>query len=76
MTQILDVQTDLQMKIELTDDTPVAKNYVGVPRPFDRGVERICGGSSEQAFYPKIEVSIQQPLRGCKEKGWYHEIVY
>ena len=26
--------TDLQMKIELTDDTPVAKNYVGVPRPL------------------------------------------
>ena len=25
---------DLQMKIELTDNTPVAKNYVGVPRPL------------------------------------------
>ena len=25
---------DLQMKIVLTDDTPVAKNYVGVPRPL------------------------------------------
>ena len=25
---------DLQMKIALTDDTPVAKNYVGVPRPL------------------------------------------
>ena len=35
MSQILDVQlTDLQWKIELTDDTPVAKNYVGVPRPL------------------------------------------
>ena len=25
---------DLKMKIELTDDTPVPENYVGVPRPL------------------------------------------
>ena len=38
---------DLQMKIKLSDDRPVAKNYVGVSPSFDRGIETVCRGSSE-----------------------------
>ena len=67
---------DLQMKIALTDDTPVAKNYVGVPRPLIGELKEYLGDLLKRPFYPEVKISIQKPMCGRKEKGWKHETVY
>ena len=65
---------DLQMNIALTDDTPVAKNYVGVPRPLIGELKEYVEDLLNRPFYPEVKISI--PVCGRKEKGRKHETVY
>ena len=52
---------DLQMKIELTDNTPVAKNYVGVPRPLIGELKEYVEDLLNRGFIQKLKSPYSSP---------------
>ena len=60
--------TDLQMKIELTDDTPVAKNYVGIPRPLIGELKEYVEDLMNRHFIQKSRSPYSSPCVVVRKK--------
>ena len=59
---------DLQMKMELTDDTPVAKNYVGVPRPLIGELKEYVEDILNRHFIQKLRSPCNSPCVVVRKK--------
>ena len=59
---------DLQMKIELTDNIPVAKNYVGVPRPLIGELKEYVEDLLNRRFIQKSRSPYSSPCVVVRKK--------
>ena len=62
---------DLQMDIDLSDSTPVQRNYVSIPRPLYQEVKNYIEDLDlNKQFITKSRSSYSSPVVCVRKKGW------
>ena len=59
---------DLQMDIDLSDGTPVQKNYVSIPRPLNQEVKHYIEDLLNKQFITKSRSSYSPPVVCMRKK--------
>ena len=61
---------DLQIDIDLSDSTPVKRNYVSIPRPLYQEVKHYTEYMLSRQFITKLRSSYSSPLVCVGKKRW------
>jgi len=61
---------DLQMDIDLSDSTPVQRNYVSIPRPLYQEVKHYIEDLLNKQFITKSRSSYSSPVVCVRRKRW------